>query len=245
MTTYYKTQGFVFKKEDNLDTNKVFSVFTKDFGRIEVLGRAIRKVNSKLRGGIEIFSLSSIEFIQGRKKKTLTDTMFIEKFKNIFLDREKLEIACKISEVFDNFIKGEESDEKIWNLLVDVFEKLNQCHLKADHCQMMYHYFFWNFISVLGYTPELLHCASCSKKLNPYELYFSNKEGGVVCKSCYFQKRDGIKIKSDTVKILRLMLKKEWVILSKIRVEDNMQKALKEVSGSYYKYLGADEYKSV
>lgn len=247
MTMYYKTQGFVLNKEDHLDANRIFSVFTKDFGRIEVLGRAIRKIDSKLRGGIEIFSLSSIEFIQGRNRKTLTDAAFIQKYRNIFEDEVTFETVYKISQLADSFIRGQEPDENIWNLLADVFEKLNQYQVKPAHCQMIYHYFFWNFVSALGYAPELTNCANCQKKLNPYELYFINKEGGVVCKGCYLQKRDGIKIKSDVVKILRLILKKDWDILSKLKIENNMQEALKKISDGYYVYLGnniSNEYKN-
>ena len=81
MTLRYKTEGFVFKKEDNLDSNRIFSIFTKDFGKVEVLGRGIRKINSKLKGGIGLFSLSDIEFVQGKIRKTLTDAVFLEKFK--------------------------------------------------------------------------------------------------------------------------------------------------------------------
>src|SRR3989344_2791522 len=233
MTTYYKTQGFVFKKGDSLEADRVFSVFTKDFGRMEILGRGIRKIDSKLRGGIEVFSLSYIEFVQGRIRKTLTDAVFIEKFKNIYRNTNMLETAHKISQLADNFIKGEEPDEKIWNLLVDAFEKLNQNQLQVTHCQLVYNYFFWNFVSILGYSPELSNCANCQKKLNPYELYFSNKEGGVICKSCYALNRDGLKIKSDIVK-------KDWDILSKLKLENSMQESLKELSDTYYSYLSTN-----
>ncbi len=237
MTLRYKTEGFVFKKEDNLDSNRIFSVFTREFGRVEVLGRAIRKIDSKLRGGMELFSLSYIEFIQGRLKKTLTDAVFLEKFKNIFEDEKVLQVANKISQIADSFIKGQESDEKILDLLVDSFSKLNQCRANEVQCNLLYYYFFWNFVSILGYNPELSNCADCQKKLNPYELYFSSKEGGVICKNCYASKRDGMKIKSDIVKVLRLILKKDWSILSKIRMENNLRDSLDYISENYYTYL--------
>lgn len=237
MSLRYSTESFVFKKEDSSETDRIFSVFTKDFGRMEVLGKGIRKIDSKLKGGIEIFSLSDIEFIQGRNKKTLTDAVFIKKFNSIIGNEKMLEVAHKISQLADGFIRGQEPDEKIWNLLVDAFEKLNNYQLQPIHCQLVYDYFFWNFVSILGYQPELSICANCQKKLNPYELYFSNKEGGVICKSCYALGRDGLKIKSDIVKVLRLILKKDWNILSRLKIENNMQESLREVSDNYQLYL--------
>lgn len=239
MTLHYKTEGFVFKKEDRLEADRVFSVFTKDFGRIEIFGKAIRKITSKLKGGIEIFSLSEIEFIQGKNKKTLTDTLFIERFKNIQEVPEKFEVANRISKLVDNFIKGEEQDQVIFYLLNETFSKLNNCSLSNTQCSLIYYYFFWNFVSVLGYGPEISKCAVCQQKLNPHSLYFSNKEGGTICRDCYLSKKDASEIKSDVVKILRLIIKKDWDILLKLKIENNTKKLLREVSENYYNYLSS------
>ena len=244
MVLHYKTEGLVFKREDSFDADRNFSIFTKDFGRLEVFGKAIRKINSKLRGGIELFSICDIEFIQGRNKKTLTDANFLKRFKNIFSSLIMLETAHRISQLADNFIKGEGPDEQVWGLLVDAFEKLNHYQLQENQCQLVYNYFFWNFVSVLGYKPELSSCANCSQKLNPYELYFSNREGGVICKNCYLSKKDSsdrsgqaIKVKSDIIKVLRLILNKDWDLLSRLKIEDGVEKSLQEVSDNYYSYL--------
>src|SRR3989344_4937084 len=125
MTTRYKTRAFVFKKNDINESDRFFSVFTDDFGRLDIFAKAIRKNASKLRSGIDIFFISEIEFIQGKSKKTLTDATIIEKFDNVWQDLEKFKIANKIGEILDNFIKGEEKDEEIFSLLNEVMEKLN------------------------------------------------------------------------------------------------------------------------
>jgi len=255
MFPYYRTQGLVFKIEDQFEADQMFSVFTKDFGRVEIFGKAIRKINSKLKSGIEIFSLSKIEFIQGKHKKTLTDALFVEKFKNIYQIPEKFEVAIKISNLIDDFIRGEEKDDNIFNLLNDTFSKLNNYQLLTTNYQLIYFYFFWNFISILGYEPELSKCAICRQKLNPHNLYFSNKEGGIICKKCLTSGRDGVKIEPDVVKVLRLIVKKvpmsqdragipvaegdlgNWNTLSKLKMGNDTRESLKEVSENYYRYL--------
>ena len=242
MNVNYRTAGFVFKKEDKFESDRNFSVFTKDFGRVEVLGKSIRKINSKLRGGIEIFSFSEIEFVQGKIRKTLTDAVPEKKFSNIYTP-EKLKISYTISAVLDDFLKGEEKDEKIMNLIVDVFNKLED-HKKED-CNIVYHYFFWNFISLLGYEPELSNCPVCQQKLNPYNLYFSNKEGGVICRGCYASRKDSVKIKSDIVKIIRLILRKDFDILSRLKIEKNIIDTLNKISENYKNYYQESIYKNI
>lgn len=237
MTVYYKTQGFIFKKEDRFDSDRIFSVFTKDFGRVEIFGKAIRKINSKLRQGMGIFSLSELSFIQGRNKKTLTDAILINKFNGFTEHPEKLLLAERISKVVDNFVKGQEQDENIFNVLHDVFDKLHALPYSVLGLERMYFYFFWNFVSALGYEPELFKCASCSQKLDPYNLYFSNSEGGVICKDCNVIKKDALQINSDIVKIIRLMVKRDWETLLKLKIETSSQKLLKETTEHYYLYL--------
>ncbi|NQU82868.1 MAG: recombination protein O N-terminal domain-containing protein, partial [Parcubacteria group bacterium] len=78
--THYRTRGFFLKNEARGEADEIFTLFTSDFGRIRVLGRAIRKITSKLRSGAGLFYYSEIEFIQGKQYKTLTDAVLIDKF---------------------------------------------------------------------------------------------------------------------------------------------------------------------
>ena len=237
MFFHYRTQGFFLKKEDRGETNQLFTIFTKDFGKVEILGRAIRKIKSKLRSGADIFYLSEIEFIQGKTQKTLTDAISIEKFANIKKDLEKLRMAYKISEVLDNLIKGQEPDEKIWPLLNEVFEKLNSLEIRNWKLEIIYYYFFWNLFSILGYQPELYHCSFCQKKLIPEKLYFHLKEGGVICQNCFKIIKSGKEIKPEAVKILRVILEKNWSLLSKLKLEKPHLQSLGLISKEYYSYI--------
>ena len=86
MFIHYRSEGLIFKKEDRGDADQLFTVFTKEFGKLEISAKAIRKISSKLRSGAEIFYLSEIEFIQGKAQKTLTDAVLIEKFTDLKKD---------------------------------------------------------------------------------------------------------------------------------------------------------------
>ncbi|MCX6718165.1 MAG: DNA repair protein RecO [Candidatus Staskawiczbacteria bacterium] len=227
MTTRYKTRAFVFKKNDANESDRVFSVFTDDFGRLDIFAKAIRKNASKLRSGIDIFFVSEIEFIQGKIKKTLTDAVATKKFGNVYCDLEKFEIANKIAEVLDNFVKGEQKDKDIFNLLDETIERLNG---QVKNKQLVYYYFLWNVFSLLGYHCEVQNCANCHEKLNPRSIYFSAKEGGIICEKCFSNDKSAKIVNSDIVKILRIILSKDWQTLSKLKVEPAYQKMLSEIS---------------
>ena len=232
MTTKYKTRAFVFKKNDKSEADRNFSVFTEDYGRLEILGRAIRKINSKLRAGIDMFYFSEIEFIEGKNNKTLTDATKIKIFDNISKNFKKIEIAYRIADTLDNFLKGQEKDHMLFGLLNELFEKLDSQQLTINNQQLIYYYFIWNFLSLQGYGSEVYNCASCQEKLNPYSIYFSNKEGGVICKKCLDKDKNAQKINSDIVKTLRIIIKKDWDTLLRLKIEQSSQQLLGKISES-------------
>ena len=229
MAIHHRASGFVLDKKDIGEADQLFTVFTEDFGKIEILGKAIRKIKSKLKAGIDFFYLSEIEFIQGKTYKTLTDAILIQKFSNLRKDLEKLEVASQIVEVLDNLVVKEERDEKIWQLLNEVFNKLNNSSFS-----FIYNYLLWNLLSVLGYEINLYNCAVCQRKLSPEKLYSNPKEGGIIDSDCYQKNKEGREVLSEIIKILRLFLKRDWKILSKLKIDDNYKDQLELVSEEYF-----------
>ncbi len=228
MAVHYRTQGFIIKQTDRGEANQLFTIYTENFGKLEIFGKAVRKIKSKLRGGAQLFYLSETEFIQGKAHKTLTDTIVINNFKNLRKDLSKLAVAYQIIGVLDSLVKGQEPDEEIWNLLNETFEKLNKQNL-----EIIYYYFLWNLFSILGYQPELYRCSVCQKKIVPGILYFGLKQGGVVCGECFKNPEKDKEINEDIIKIIRLFLTRDWPILEKLKVSVESQKLLKNVSETY------------
>lgn len=238
MAIHYRTQGFVLKKDDLREADQLFTVYTKNFGKLRVLGRGIRKIKSKLRGHFQLFSLVELEFIQGKTSKTLTDALLINDFSGIKKNLRKLKIAYISSDVLDDLVRGQEPDEKIWFHLSDVFSKLNDYSADFNY-SLLYYYFLWNFLSILGYAPELYHCIICSNKLKPEALCLKSSAGGVVCANCAKdqKKENVVNINPDTIKILRLILNKDWNVLKKLKIEKSISQNLKNASQNFLSYI--------
>jgi DNA repair protein RecO len=273
MFVNYRTQGIIIKKEDRGEANQLFTIYTKDFGKLEIFGKAIRKISSKLRAGTDVFYLTDIEFIQGKAHKTLTDAVLIEKFEDLRKDLNKLKIAYKISEILDELIKGQEPDEEIWDLLNKAFQRLNDLKLKIKNWKLIYYYFLWNLFSLLGYEPQLYNCSICQEKLKPEKFcnnaehlkvprseatsgfcnnaehlkvprseatsgfYFNPREGGIICAQCSKKIERKREIKIETIKIIRILLKKNWQILKRLKLEPEDLRELKLISNYFLLYI--------
>lgn len=237
MFLHYRTQGLILEKADRQESDQFFTIYTRDFGKLEILGKAIRKIKSKLRSGIENFYLTEIEFIQGKTYKTLTDAILIDKFKNLREDLGRLKIAYQIADVFNNLVSGQEQDEKIWYLLINTFQKLNSQRLKISDQKLLFYYFLWRFFSLLGYSPRLYNCLFCQRKLIPGIFYFDHEEGGIICSNCFKKKKNGQIISAEIIKILRFILEKDWSQVKRLKVEAGHLKVLKIISGHYFSSL--------
>jgi len=237
MFVRYKTLGIILIEEDRKEADKLFTVFTKDFGKLRILGKGIRKIKSKLRAGTQPFYLSEIEFIQGKTYKTLTDAVRIENFKNLRKDSNKLKFAYKIAENINVLVKGKERDEELWELVMTIFRRLDKCSSSDLSCFFIYYYFLWNFLSCLGYKPELDCCAFCQKRLSPENLYFNSEQGGIICNNCFKELKIGKKISSEFVKIIKLLLAGDLKILSSLKIDSKDKKDLEKVSEIYLSYF--------
>ena len=142
MSEYYQTQGIVLSQNDFREADQVFEIYTKDFGRLNILARSIRKIKSKLRSGIDLFSFSEIEFIQGKVYKTLTNAIALDKYRQVKKDLNKLKTFYQIRELSNDLIHGQKQDEEIFYLLNQVFNKLNSCQFLDEQTCRLVHYYF-------------------------------------------------------------------------------------------------------
>lgn len=248
MFIHYRTQGFILKKNDRGEFDQLLTIYTKDFGKLEILARAVRKISSKLSAGVGLFYLSEIEFIQGKAYKTLTDAILIAKFDNLRKSLNRLKLAYKMAESLTDLVHGQEKDEKIWDLLKETFQKLNDRSLATIHRSLVYYYFLWDLLAILGYQPELYHCINCHQKLTAGQLFFGLKEGGLICQKCEKLLKLGketqpkrkeflLAIDLETIKILRIILKKDWSLLTKLKIDKTDLKSLREITDEYYSYI--------
>ena len=234
MFTHYRTKAIILKKVSRKETSKMLIVFSYSFGRIDILAKGICRMESKLRGNIPLFGIANLEFIQGRAYKTLTDAVIFKDFPNIRKDLIKLEVAEKIVDIFHKLIKPPQKDKEIWKLFEEVFGVLNKDG-KLKNAVLIYYYFLWHLLSILGYLPQLYSCISCGGLIKPKNLFFSF-QGGLVCEKCQ-RSNYGLHIKVNTIKIFREILKKDLKSLLKLKAEDGLWKELGKVSSSYLSSL--------
>lgn len=242
MSIRHRAIGIVLDKADYRENDQLFDLFTKEFGKIKILGKATRKINSKLRSGVGIVSCAEIEFIEGKAHKILTESNCLERFGKIFNDLEKTKVAYAVSDVLNGLVNYEERDDFIFDLLKDVFSKIDELEAgnnkeKNKYLKLIYFYFFWNLVSHLGYHLNLYNCCLCNNRLSPVRLRFSHEREGIICSSCTSGDYGETHISPETVKIIRVLINDDWSLILKLVIDDEHFYDMNRFVAQYLLYL--------
>jgi DNA repair protein RecO (recombination protein O) len=151
MTVHYRTQGFVLAKQDRGEADRVFTIFTKDFGKLDLRAISERKITSKLRGGLELFYCSELEFIQGKFQKTLTNAALLNSYRHMRTDLLRLFLAHRMTEYFIKIVQGQEADKNIWQLLEKTFDALDDSRLSDEQVKLVPKTFQQHLLLCSGY----------------------------------------------------------------------------------------------
>ena len=233
MATYYRTQGIILSSEDQGEADRIFCVFTEHFGKVRLRAVSERKITSKLRGGLRGCSLVNLDFIQGRNGKTATEADVSHHYSNITKDLERTRAAFSIFRAADMFIRGEEQEQAVWNLLLKSLEALNQEDLSSKTLSLLPYYFLWNMISLAGYRPHLESCVSCQRKADREDVWFQVDEGGIQCIRCADIKTRGAKVSLKTLELMRRILEADISLLSEPTLSVIETRYFRQVSKDY------------
>jgi len=224
-----KYTGIILGKYDVGETDRMYIIYTKEAGKIRVLGKGVRRPNAKLAGHLEPVTLAEIFVARSRGVGKITGSIVLNNFariKNNFNLLQKVFFALKI---FEKLISDEEKDENIFVLVNNFLESLEKSWVNEEKIQLLALGFLFKLFSEAGYRLEMEKCVACGKKLKSGENYFSAEKGGVVCAICVKKERARVKIKDESIKLIRIFGKNKIENLAKLKVLPGDIKNLKTV----------------
>ena len=73
-------------------------------------------------------------------------------------------------------------------------------------------------LGLLGYLPELYRCTTCSERLQPGRLYYSEASGGTLCSDCGPGQQRARPVSVRAIKTLRLLAQKSLGVATRLQV---------------------------
>jgi len=144
----YKTQGIIVKKVNSGEFDRLLTVYTKDFGKILLKAKSVRKNQSKLKGHLELFLYSHLMIAPAKGFDIITGAETIESFPFLHRNLSSLASAYYLAELTDKLFVGPEKDERIWQLILFNFRDLNK---KKQNSKTLINNFENKLVELLGY----------------------------------------------------------------------------------------------
>lgn len=147
----YSTDGIILRRADVAEHDSLFTIYTKDFGKIKALALGIKKESARLKGHLEPLSLSSLFLVSAHNGLRLTGASLINFFPTIRCNVDNLRAAFYITAAVDGQCFERERDENLWNLILGAFLALEKGRLDKKRTEEFLHAFEKKLFYVLGY----------------------------------------------------------------------------------------------
>lgn len=176
------TAGIILSRIDYGEADRILTVLTTDQGKIRLMAKGARRAQSKLAGGIELFSLSQITFIRGRGNiGTLISSRMQKHYGNIVKNIERTMLGYDLIKLLNKNIE-DEPEAEYFELLQAAFEALNNSETNKEIINL---WFSMQLLKLAGHMPNLRtdvsgHKLAADKTYNfsPDNMAFALAENG-------------------------------------------------------------------
>jgi DNA repair protein RecO len=146
------TDAIILSRTDYGEADRILTVLTPEYGKLSLLARGVRRIKSKLAGGIELFSVSTITFARGRGELgTLVSTRLKKHYGNIVKDLPRTMLGYDLIKKFHK-VTEDEPEPEYFELLQQAFEALDDHTVPLPLVRL---WFDAQIIRLGGHTPNL------------------------------------------------------------------------------------------
>ena len=170
MTKHVHSTGIILTRTDFREADRILTVLTPNAGKVSLLARGVRKSTSKLAGGIELFSVSQLTYIESRgSMHTLTSSRLVTHYRQIVEDIDRTMAGYEMLKRI-NRLTEEAASEEYFKLINEAFKGLNTTTLPLNVVKAWYDA---QLIKISGQQPNLREDATGKLLREEYTYDFS------------------------------------------------------------------------
>lgn len=180
----FNTNAIVLKSIKYRDSDKIFTLFTKDYGKISAIARGVRKISSRRSGNLDTLNFVDVSIHEdSRGFKNIEEVRTIESFKKVKSDLGKCAKAYYIVELVHKAVEEGDKVSGIFELLIKCLKALDKNGYSGD---LFITYFEINLMEMLGYQMSVKKCRKCGRVLddNWKKYSFNVDNGSIECENC-------------------------------------------------------------
>ena len=196
-------EGVILATTDFGDAHRVVTIYTKEFGKLDVNAYGCRRARSKLAGSMMMFNHVSVELLRGSKVDMVRDAEVLTYFP-ITEDLLRIAYASLLFEIVNQMTPLNQKDEDIFFLLLNALKTFVERNPRVVYliaaCQ---------FIVFSGMLLRLDHCVLCNREINS-DFQVSIFEGGALCPQCADNFMHTLNFTINTRNLLETIIAFDW-----------------------------------
>lgn len=223
-----KCEGIVIRTTDYGETNKIVTLYTREWGKVGVMARGAKRPKSRLAAVTQHFSYGHFVVYRSTGLGTLQQADLISSYRRIREDIFLTAYASYIVELLDRSTQDTTPNPYLFQHLQQTLQYMAEGY----DPEIIMNIFEVKMLAVLGITPELTKCVSCST--NEGIFAFSIRKAGIICSNCFSKDDYHLKVSQATIKLLKVFYYFDLSRLGSISVKEHTKQQLRKVIDTYY-----------
>ncbi len=205
----YRYTAIVLGKRETGETDRLYTLYTREHGKVTTLAKGVRKPTAKLASQLENGSQVGVTIIKGRGIGKIAGAIAEERFLSLRQDYEVYQTLMNTLDRVRTLTEPEESDFEIYDLLqqfLTLSEELIKTNKKTQFF-FLRECFLLQLYSFLGYQIDTRHCIATGIKLTRGERYmFSPRDGACILATEAHKYPQAVPVSEDAIVLLRVIL---------------------------------------
>jgi DNA repair protein RecO (recombination protein O) len=221
----YVAKGIILNKKDFREADRLFVVYTEDYGKVEAIAISAKKATSKMAKFLEPMMEVEMMIVRGSTFDRIAELKLLDNFSEIKNSAEKWFLGCYCLELVDKLTKTGLVDKEIYILLKDILNIL-----KIENNKELIVFYVWKLLGCLGYQPSLDKCAECGSEEK--SSFFDINKSGLLCSNCQTTNKNGVKTTFEVINLLNQSRQKDLICFENLEIGKSENQQLKQIVSS-------------
>jgi DNA repair protein RecO (recombination protein O) len=229
----FRVEAVVLHHHDWGEADRLLGLFTRELGKIRAVAKGVRKLRSRKAGHLEPFTRVNLLLAQGRDMPIITQAETVDSHAPLRENLLLVGYASYVIELLDRFTYEEGENQALYRLLADTLARLSS-ELDSTLAVRFYEV---RLLDLVGFRPQLFHCARCEAEIRPENQYFSAEQGGVLCPACGRATAGAQPISMQALKYLRHFQRSTYAEAKRAQLSPAVNRELEVLMQHYLTYL--------
>lgn len=132
MTKTYRATAIILKRQNLGEADRLITVFSQEHGKLKLMAKGIRKLTSRKKGHLEIFTLSRLMIVATKSIDLITEATTINTFSRLRQNLNRVRIAYLFCELVDKLTVENQEQVAVFALLKTYLSQLNSQSVSSD-----------------------------------------------------------------------------------------------------------------